>query len=182
MSNTTSFAENEFARLFAQHARSLYAYLASLLINTTDTEEVFQDTCCVLWSKFHTFDRDRDFLAWARGIGYLEVCNFRRRAKRPLALGEDVVDLLAEDSSRSSDTTDRELALESCLQKLSEEDAALIRLRYYDRHSPKRISAILGNSIHSVYRSLGRVHDRLLQCIESTLHRSKEDVANRITT
>lgn len=179
---TTNVGDGEFVSIFAPHARSLYTYLASLLVNSADTDEVFQDTCCLLWTKFSAYDRSRDFGAWARGIAYLEVCNFRRRAKRPLVLGEDVIDLLAEDAADVSHSSERELALDACLRKLSEHDAQLIRLRYFDQHSPKRISTVMGNSLHAVYRSLARVHEKLLQCIETTLRRSEDDVAKRITT
>jgi RNA polymerase sigma-70 factor (ECF subfamily) len=178
---STKTGDGEFVSVFAPHARSLYTYLASLLVNSADTDEVFQDTCCLLWTKFSSYDRSRDFGAWARGIAYLEVCNFRRRAKRPLVLGEDVVDLLAEDAAAATSSNERELALDACLRKLSEHDAQLIRMRYYDQHSPKRISTVMGNSLHAVYRSLARVHEKLLQCIETTLRRSEDDV-KRITT
>ena len=92
-----------------------------------------------------------------------------------------MVDLLAEDAAAATSSNERELALDACLRKLSEHDAQLIRMRYYDQHSPKRISTVMGNSLHAVYRSLARVHEKLLQCIETTLRRSEDDV-KRITT
>jgi RNA polymerase sigma-70 factor, ECF subfamily len=167
-------SDGEFVRLFSRYAKSLYSYVSSLVINTEDTEEIFQEMSCVLWSKFSSFDRNQEFLPWARGVAYLEVCAFRRRTKRRLILSNEVVEALAGDAASSdAEIDDRERALSQCLQKLPQRDTKLIRMRYYDQIPTKEISDKLGSSIYSIYRALSRIHDSLLQCIERRLAESR---------
>jgi len=161
---------NDFVRLFSRNAKSLYGYIASLVLNVADTDEIFQETSCILWSKFSSYDSSRDFLPWARGIAYFEVCAYRRKTKRNLLLTNEVVEAIAGDTHPSAaEANERELALSHCLEKLTEKDSNLIQLRYYEQLSTKEISRKLGSSIYSVYRALTRVHNSLLCCMERQL-------------
>lgn len=166
-------SEGDFVRLFSKCAKPLYGYIASLVLNSTDTDEIFQETTCILWAKFSSYDPEREFLPWARGIAYFEVCSYRRKSKRPLVLSNEIVEAISNEPLTETSINDREHALSNCLERLPEKDSQLVRLRYYDQLSTKDISSKLGNSIYSVYRSMTRIHNSLLGCIEHHLRLSK---------
>jgi IS30 family transposase len=60
----------------------------------------------------------------------------------------------------------RSVALDDCYAKLSEEDRRLIDARYQIGATVEVIAAQLGRSVHSVYRSLRRIHQWLFECIQ----------------
>src|SRR5436190_24162203 len=84
---------DRFVERFVRCQDRLYAYVATLLPNRADAEEVFQQTSLVLWRKWQEYDLGRDFLPWACGIAHHEVRNFLRKHKDRgrVYLGEDVL-------------------------------------------------------------------------------------------
>ena len=50
---------DEFAHLLQRSAGQIVAYLHALLLNWSDAEDVFQETCLLLWEKFDEFSRAR---------------------------------------------------------------------------------------------------------------------------
>lgn len=74
-----STPQDDFARLFIENQGRLYGYIATLLPNRDDAEEVLQRTSMVLWQKWENYETDRGFLPWARGIALNEVRNLLRQ-------------------------------------------------------------------------------------------------------
>src|SRR5262245_40986233 len=77
---TTS--NEQFIELFARSQRRIYSYIATLLPNSSDVEEVFQQTCLVLWRDRERFIADLDFVRWGCGIAHNRVRNFLRLRHR----------------------------------------------------------------------------------------------------
>ena len=87
----------QFARAFVQYQDRVYGYIATMLPNRHDAEDVFQQTSLILWQKWEQFDPERDFLSWACGIARNEVRNFlRRHGRARVVLSERLMDELAE--------------------------------------------------------------------------------------
>jgi len=141
-----------FALLFSAHAVRLHVYIRTLVLDPTDSDEVFQNTSCILWRKFDTFDGATDFMAWACRIAYLEVCNFRRVKRRRPALSDQALELVA---------------VEKCLKKLDSSQDQLLRLRFHEQEPPKEIARRIGQSVHVVYRRLAKTYDDLMRCINA---------------
>jgi RNA polymerase sigma-70 factor (ECF subfamily) len=72
---------------------------------------------------------------------------------------------------RSDHAPLREEALEECLKKLAGNDRLLIEHRYYHQQTPKDTALQLSRSVHSIYRSLARIHTQLRDCVERTLRK-----------
>ena len=64
----------EFAGYIQRSHAQLFSYIHSLVHDTADADDIFQQTSMVLWRLFDQFDRTRSFLPWACGIARLEVC------------------------------------------------------------------------------------------------------------
>ncbi|MCA9234820.1 MAG: sigma-70 family RNA polymerase sigma factor [Planctomycetales bacterium] len=164
--------QDEFLRLFSQHSRRVFEFISTLVFNSSDADEVFQNTCVVLWRKFANYDSEGSFYAWACKIAYLEVLHLRRSSKRLQVLSEEVLTLLADDLlSRSAQIPGRQGALQECLEKLEGDDRELVQQRYYLQRRPKEIAARHAASVHSIYRSLARVHTTLRECVGRVMAR-----------
>lgn len=161
-----------FARLFAQHDRWLFAYLVSLLGNSANAEEVFQEVCVVLWREHETFQLGTNFVKWVSVIAHNQVHRFRRQQRRvgPQLSGA-AVDLLAQDAvERAGLLESRRDALRNCLEKLSQTDRQLVQQCYSDsRVTIKRAALAMGRPANTVYKALNRIRKALYECIERTL-------------
>jgi RNA polymerase sigma-70 factor, ECF subfamily len=59
---------DEFVELLQRSTGQILAYLNAILLNFNDAEDVFQESCVVLWQKFDEFESGTNFLAWALRI------------------------------------------------------------------------------------------------------------------
>lgn len=166
----------EFARLFSREARRLYAFAMTLVFSHDDAEEVFQNTSVILWNKFGEFRPDSNFFAWASRVAYFEALDLRKRKKRAALISDESLEALAsEAASLAEESSDRMEALEDCLARLPASDRELIRERYFLQQPPKEMASKRSRSLDSIYRALGRIHHRLLTCVEGKL--AQEDLA-----
>ncbi|WP_442481690.1 sigma-70 family RNA polymerase sigma factor [Aeoliella sp. SH292] len=165
---------DEFLRLFSRDSRRIYNFVFSLVMSHADAEEVFQETCIVLWKKFDTYQPEGNFLGWACQIALYEVMQLRRKSKRLKLLDDNALEALADQAMAHSDLLNtRQSALELCIEKLAETDRVLIEQRYRQQRAPKEIAASLSRSVYSVYRALTRIHAALLSCVnQQTLEES----------
>ena len=158
---------SEFVTLFVRHQRRVYAYLLTVLGNSSDAEDVLQQTAVVLWTKFDEFEPGTDFAAWAIRTAYLTARNHlrgqsRSRVRFSQAMFEAAADHAAAHVKEADLVHD---ALDECLKHLPMADRDLIRCRYELDTSVQSIAQRLEQSIHAVYRSLARIHSSLLRCV-----------------
>ena len=165
---------DEFLRLFSRHSQRIYEFILMLVLRRVDAEEIFQDTCLILWKKFDSYDPTGNFHAWACRIAYLEILQLRRTSRRLQTFSEEAMALLADKAlAHSTDLGRRQELLEECLEKLGAQDRELIEQRYYYRRSPKEIAGVKTRSVYSIYRSLCRVHRALLECVQNRMSREE---------
>ena len=161
----------EFMALFTAHHRRLFRYILALLPRLHAAEDVLQETNLVLWRRFSEFRAGTDFYAWAARVAFLQVLSYRKSSRRQLLpLDEEVLEALADRSIESTDYLDAARdALQHCVQKLRADDSELISRRYISGQSGKKVAEELGRPQNSVYKSLGRIRQSLLECIRQTL-------------
>jgi RNA polymerase sigma-70 factor (ECF subfamily) len=165
---------DEFLRLFSSHSQRIYEFILMLVLRRVDAEEIFQDTCLILWKKFDGYDPNGNFHAWACRIAYLEILQLRRTNRRLQTFSEEALSLLADKAlAHSSNLGRRQQLLEECLEKLGSQDRELIEQRYYYRRTPKEIAGVKTRSVYSIYRALGRVHRSLFECVQNRLSREE---------
>ena len=56
---------DEFTRVFTVNQRAIYLYIRSLVANSADVDELWQETNLVLWQRFADYQPGTNFLAWA---------------------------------------------------------------------------------------------------------------------
>ena len=166
----------EFIRLFSRHQRQVYAYIATVLVNPADVEEVLQETSIVLWSKFDTFDRDRSFVKWACGVAHLQILRFFRQQKRkPLPLEESTLELLLSDRETMEDElADRRNALADCVQQLRASDQKIVANCYAPGTNFKSAAEKMGRPVGALYHALGRIRRALFECVNRRINREAQ--------
>lgn len=157
---------DEFTRVFTVNQRAIYLYIRSLVVNSADVDELWQETNLVLWQRFADYQPGTNFLAWARRVAYNKVLNYRTRCRPPLLFSDDFLQKLA-----SSDRVfDRHLpwldALKLCTEKLPPVDRELIGLRYGPSADCRSVAEKLNRSVRSVYKAVGRIRTQLLECVQ----------------
>jgi RNA polymerase sigma-70 factor, ECF subfamily len=163
--------QDRFVRALSRHSRQIFGFILTLSPSRSDAEDIFQDTSVAMWRKFNTFEEGTNFRAWACQVAYLEVLGYRRKKGKQQLLYEEAFQALARDALLLTveETEHREDALANCLQKLAKSDRKLIERRYYAAQTPRQIAEHGSKSVHSVYRSLSRIHDALLECVQRSL-------------
>ena len=59
-SDDSSAAQQRFLFLFLRSEREIFRYVAALVPNVTDAEDIVQQTAVALWEKFDAYDRNGD--------------------------------------------------------------------------------------------------------------------------
>jgi RNA polymerase sigma-70 factor (ECF subfamily) len=165
---------DEFVGLVRLHTSQVLAYINALLLNWNDAEDLFQETCIVIWQKFDEFEPGTNFLAWALRIADRKVMNFRTTQSRRLAFSIDLRDaLIAEVANNNAEAASADLtALTSCMARLAENDRKVMTLCYAQGETVSRIADEMGRSPQSIHNSLRRIRNWLLDCIRRELNQA----------
>ncbi len=170
-SNTTP----DYVKHLTACQNQLYAYIFTLLNNAETAWDVLQETNAVLWSKAGEFDDSRPFVAWAMGIAFQQVRAARTRFGRDRLVFQDkqTLESLSEDliaAATQHAANSREIAMESCLEKLTAEQQSIVEQFYKLDYPLKTIAAKLGRSANSIGVILHRVRLSLGKCIEQAIN------------
>ena len=165
--------EEQFVQMFAGHERDLRAFVRSMGLDWSATDDVMQTVSLVMWRKWHEFDVDTDFMRWARVITRFEVLKFRRKMARDRhVFREDVMELLAgvaEELDTSGSSEAYRDALQECLKSLPEKSGRLIRAAYVGDRSIREVADDIGQSATAFYKTLNRIREKLRHCAEQRL-------------
>ena len=160
-----------FFRLYNSIQMRLYTYLLTVVHNRVDAEDLLQETAIFLWEKFDQFEEGTSFGAWAIRIAQYKALEFIRRNKKTRMVFDDdfyeKVSLCSPQSS--SDVSEREEALRSCIKKLPEKYKTLLAMRYKKSIPIKRISNLMGRSANGLYQTFSKIISSLRSCMESYL-------------
>lgn len=162
---------NQFVELLGRHQLALFRYILAMVPRVQDAEDVMQEVSKTLWQRFADYEPGSSFLAWARRVAYFRILEFRRHCDRRLhILPEDVLKTIAEDTRFSQQREDeRREALARCFEQLRPNDRDLITARYTPGVNMTELADQIGRPTNSVYKSLGRIRQTLLACIERRL-------------
>lgn len=171
-SATPGAGQGDFVTQLVQHQRRIYSFIGSLVLHQADIEDLYQQTCLLLWQKHEQYDGSRPFLPWACGFAKHEVFNYLRKrdTRGRVYLSEKVLAEIAEEHLRTEAEGDarREL-LDDCLSKLHDRQRNLLRRCYEGTHAIKEIAADMRISAAALTMRLQRIKQAVLGCIEKAL-------------
>ena len=165
-----------FLKLLLEHQPKIHAYILSLVTSQSDADDILQEVCSQLWSRFDQFEEGTNFLSWALRFAFFEVLNFRSKKSksRQLLFDNEVLQQMIpilDEEMQSADV--RMDALEQCLEKLSQRGKEVIQMKYDKGFSPIQISESMTLSIQVVYKLLSRIHSQLLSRVERMIRREE---------
>ena len=163
-----SAAQQRFLSLFLRSEREVFRYIAVLVPNMADAEDIVQQTALALWEKFEAYDPNQPFTPWACRFALNKAKQWIERRQRWQALLEGG---LAEELAQRRDALRPELEvrlkhLEGCLNKLPKEQRSLVEGYYYRRDTIEKLSVASSRTVAATYKTLQRVRQALQSCIE----------------
>ena len=79
-------AQQRFLSLFLRSEREIFRYVAALIPNVADAEDIVQQTALVLWEKFEAYDPGQPFTPWACRFALNKTRQWLERRQRWQAL------------------------------------------------------------------------------------------------
>jgi RNA polymerase sigma-70 factor (ECF subfamily) len=165
----------EFAALVRLHTNQLLAYINAVLLNWNDSDDLFQETCLVLWEKFDEFQPGTNFLAWAFRVADYKILKFRTRESRRASVTDKLRDRLKASfaACKAADAEASLTSLSHCMERLPQGDRDLATSCYGKNVPVRQVAETVGRSPESVHRSLRRIRAWLLECVQRELRRSE---------
>jgi len=163
--------QEEYLKLFFGSELEIRAFIGSIVRDSHDCDDLFQEVALTLWKEFSRYDRSRSFGAWARGIAAVKLMQRWDRSKRsPVLLSPEAIEAVASAFDRSeAAASGKAEALEHCLDQLPEKSRRLLALRYERSMKIEQIAKELQATLDSVYQSLSRLRARLQDCVNRRL-------------
>ena len=171
-------AQQRFLSLFLRSEREVFRYVAALVPNVADAEDIVQQTALALWEKFDAYDPNQPFTPWACRFALNKSKQWIERRQRWQALLEKgLAEELASRRDELKTEFERRLAhLEGCLGKLSGEQRGLVEGYYYKRADVESLARESGRSVEATYKMLQRIRHTLQSCVQ-TAARQEEATA-----
>ena len=161
-------AQQRFLSLFLRSEREIFRYVAVLVPNVADAEDIVQQTAMALWEKFDAYDPNQPFTPWACRFALNKARQWIERRQRWQALLEGGLaeELAQRRQELRPDLEVRLKHLEGCLNKLPEEQRSLVEGYYYRRDPIEKLSVASSRTVAATYKTLQRVRQALQSCIE----------------
>lgn len=169
-------AQQRFLSLFLRSEREIFRYVAALVPNVTDAEDIVQQTAMALWEKFEAYDPGQPFTPWACRFALNKARQWIERRQRWQALLDyGLAEELAQRRQELLPEFDQRLKhLEGCLGKLPQGQRSLVEGYYYERASIGTLAQRSGRSEAATYKMLQRIRQALQLCVEG---QTKPEVA-----
>jgi RNA polymerase sigma-70 factor, ECF subfamily len=162
-------AQQRFLSLFLRSEREIFRYVAALVPNVPDTEDIVQQTALALWEKFDSYDPSQPFTPWACRFALNKARQWVERRQRWQALLQGG---LAEELAQRREKLRPELEvrlkhLERCIGKLPEEQRSIVEGYYYQRTGIEKLAESSGRTVEATYKALQRIRNALQICVEN---------------
>ena len=159
----------DFLALLVKHEPALRAFARSLVPDWDSVDEALQEASVTMWQKRGQLQNADGFVPWARVILRFKCMRQleKLRARRPL-LSDEIIQALAKRGLQrsASEVSDRERAMQTCLDQFSAEHRQLLLAPHRSTTSVVSLAASLGKSPNALYKLLARLREQLTQCIQ----------------
>ncbi|MCI0746460.1 MAG: sigma-70 family RNA polymerase sigma factor, partial [Verrucomicrobia subdivision 3 bacterium] len=142
-------SQQQFLSLFLRSEREIFRYVAALVPNVADAEDIVQQAAVALWEKFDAYDPAQPFTPWACRFALNKARQWIERRQRWQALLEGG---LAEELAQRREELRPDLEiklkhLEGCLSKLPDEQRLVVEGYYYRREGIEKLAEASGRSV-----------------------------------
>jgi RNA polymerase sigma-70 factor (ECF subfamily) len=174
--------EMAFRELVERYQNKVFSIIYGILRNRNDAEDIAQQVFAKVYSSIANFDSRSSLLTWIYKITVNECYDYLRKKRvRKLVYESDI----SEDDSKlmenSEVTRDRNVSVDvrlaqrdlllKVLDKISDEDRALILLKEVEGHSVEELANRTGMNENTVKVKLFRARQKLLKAAQRLLKR-----------
>ncbi len=158
----------EATRLWTLAQPTVSAFVASMVRDFQDRDDVLQDIAVAVMESFDRYDAARSFVGWSLGIARNQVLLYiRRKGRERHVFDNTVIESVAQAFGHLPAEEGRMLDhLEDCVGKLDADARQLCTLRYERDLKPAAIAECVGTSANNVAKALQRIRERLRACVE----------------
>ena len=162
-------AQQRFLSLFLRSEREIFRYVAALVPNVADAEDIVQQSALALWEKFDSYDPNQPFTPWACRFALNKTKQWIERRQRWQALldGGLLEELAQRREELRPEIETRLKYLEGCLNKLPAEQRVIVEGYYYRRDGIEKLAEHSGRTVAATYKTLQRIREALQLCIEN---------------
>ena len=169
MTEARAARDELFADLVKEHQVSLRVFVRSLGVESGWVDDLAQDTFVVAYREMDSYDPDRDFGKWLRGIARNLVRNELRKQGRHRRilherLSQHLLDLAENEKDREVGVTQLS-ALRDCVEQLPGRSRELVRSRYYEGWDATILADKFEMKAATVRQTLLRIRRQLYQCV-----------------
>ncbi len=167
-----SLFESDFMRLFVRHEPVLRAYARTLLPDWNLVDDALQEASVTMWEKRGQLEDSSGFLPWAKVIVRFKCLSMIATLRRSrLLLSDEVLQQLAEEAEalQAEELTAIRQALSHCLSKFDQAHQELLLAPYSGDGRVQELAALCGKSANAFYKLLGRLRDKLADCVRIQL-------------
>lgn len=159
----------EATRLWTLAQPTVSAFVASMVRDFQDRDDVLQEIAVAVMQSFDRYDKSRPFIGWAIGVARNQVLLYlRRKGRERYVFDSTAVEAIATAFAGMPVREQRMLDfLNECMESLDDESRRLCRLRYENDLKPAAIANELGSAANTVSKALERLRRRLRACVES---------------
>ncbi|MAW20829.1 MAG: RNA polymerase subunit sigma-24 [Flavobacteriales bacterium] len=159
---------SSFEILLTRHKSRVFSFIMSKIKNRDITEDIFQDTFIKVINSLQRgrYNEEGKFLPWMMRIAHnLVIDHFRKEAKMKRVRPTDdfnIFDVINDGSRNQEEDMIRKRVhsdLNRLIKELPEDQMEVLRMRYFEDMSFKKISEITGVSINT---ALGRMRYALI--------------------
>ena len=166
----------EFVSLLKPAERRVRAFIAAIMLQRADIDEVVQNTLVIAWKKLNDFRYKADlpedeFVRWLCAIARYEALSLlRKRDGKALPFNDSLLDQIVDMQLKDPGYWDqRKEALRICLDKLVASDRALVE-SVYGGTSVVDVAKHFGKTRQAIYKSLRAIRRKLQLCIKTRLN------------
>ncbi|MDA1014664.1 MAG: sigma-70 family RNA polymerase sigma factor [Planctomycetota bacterium] len=161
--STSSDRQREFQNLVDAHYRSVWQYVVTLTRGSAEAEDLTHQAFLLAFDRMVEKRPIDDPGLWLRGVVRNLVREWWRKNRRlPVELADQLCRLAEEVDSASDELrSERETALASCLEKLSDDERRIVRARYEDGLPITEIAQRHEINVRTARVRLFRIRERL---------------------
>jgi RNA polymerase sigma-70 factor (ECF subfamily) len=162
---------NSFKVLVERYQGFVYTIVFRMLKVREEAEEVAQDTFIKAFESLASYKGEAKFSSWLYSIAYRKALDAIRKNKKHRAgeLIEEITEGEVETISNALEylqDEERKMAIQECILKLPEEEAAIISLYYFEEQSVREIAAITNLSEDNIKVKLFRSRKKLFTLLK----------------
>ncbi|MFK5983559.1 MAG: sigma-70 family RNA polymerase sigma factor [Flavobacteriaceae bacterium] len=163
-----------FGQLVEKYQALVFTIVIRMVRNREEAEEVAQDTFIKAYQSLANFRGDSKFSSWLYSIAYRKALDALRKNKKNsnLELIEDITEgdcSVIENALSFLEAEERKEAIQDCIMKLPEQEAAIITLFYYEEQSIKEIAIIINLTEDNIKIKLYRSRKKLFTLLKQNI-------------